>query len=152
MNNDNTNWGQSVTGVVIHKGKVLLARHTYGTGVGKLIIPGGYVQDNETPQDALIREYLEETGIKVEPENIIGIRFNIHDWYIAFRAKYISGIPRSDNDENSEVIWIEIEEALKREDVPDLSKKLIQSAVLNKEGLRYTEYNSNSLTPFSLYC
>ncbi|MCI8716901.1 MAG: NUDIX hydrolase [Lachnospiraceae bacterium] len=152
MNNDNTNWGQSVTGVVIHKGKVLLARHTYGTGVGKLIIPGGYVQYNETPQDALIREYLEETGIKVEPENIIGIRFNIHDWYIAFRAKYISGIPRSDNDENSEVIWIEIEEALKREDVPDLSKKLIQSAVLNKEGLRYTEYNSNSLTPFSLYC
>ena len=107
---------------------------------------------SETPQDALIREYLEETGIKVEPENIIGIRFNIHDWYIAFRAKYISGIPRSDNDENSEVIWIEIEEALKREDVPDLSKKLIQSAVLNKEGLRYTEYNSNSLTPFSLYC
>lgn len=152
MNNDNTNWGQSVTGVVIHKGKVLLARHTYGTGLGKLIIPGGYVQYNETPQDALIREYLEETGIKVEPENIIGIRFNIHDWYIAFRAKYISGIPRSDNDENSEVIWIEIEEALKREDVPDLSKKLIQSAVLNKEGLRYTEYNSNSLTPFSLYC
>ncbi len=152
MNNDNTNWGQSVTGVVIHKGKVLLARHTYGTGVGKLIIPGGYVQYNETPQDALIREYLEETGIKVEPENIIGIRFNIHDWYIAFRAKYISGIPRSDNDENSEVIWIEIEEVLKREDVPDLSKKLIQSAVLNKEGLRYTEYNSNSLTPFSLYC
>ena len=152
MNNDNTNWGQSVTGVVIHKGKVLLARHTYGTGVGKLIIPGGYVQYNETPQDALIREYLEETGIKVEPENIIGIRFNIHDWYIAFRGKYISGIPRSDNDENSEVIWIEIEEALKREDVPDLSKKLIQSAVLNKEGLRYTEYNSNSLTPFSLYC
>jgi ADP-ribose pyrophosphatase len=152
MNNDNTNWGQSVTGVVIHKGKVLLARHTYGTGVGKLIIPGGYVQYNETPQDALIREYLEETGIKVEPENIIGIRFNIHDWYIAFRAKYISGIPRSDNNENSEVIWIEIEEALKREDVPDLSKKLIQSAVLNKEGLRYTEYNSNSLTPFSLYC
>ncbi|MDE7309923.1 MAG: NUDIX hydrolase [Lachnospiraceae bacterium] len=152
MNNDNTNWGQSVTGVVIHKGKVLLARHTYGTGVGKLIIPGGYVQYNETPQDALIREYLEETGIKVEPENIIGIRFNIHDWYIAFRAKYISGIPRSDNNENSEVIWIEIEEALKREDVPDLSKKLIQSAVSNKEGLRYTEYNSNSLTPFSLYC
>ena len=28
MNNDNTNWGQNVTGVVIHKGKVLLARHT----------------------------------------------------------------------------------------------------------------------------
>ncbi len=152
MNTDNTNWGQSVTGVVIHEGKVLLARHTYGKGSGKLILPGGYVQYNETPQDALVREYLEETGIKVEPENIIGIRFNIHDWYIAFRAKYISGIARSDNDENSEVVWIEIEEALKREDVPDLSKKLIQSTLSNKEGLKYTEYKNSSLTPFSLYC
>ena len=152
MNTDNTNWGQSVTGVVIHEGKVLLARHTYGKGSGKLILPGGYVQYNETPQDALVREYLEETGIKVEPENIIGIRFNIHDWYIAFRAKYISGIARSDNDENSEVVWIEIEEALKREDVPDLSKKLIQSTLSNKDGLKYTEYKNSSLTPFSLYC
>ena len=39
MERGNTNWGQSVTGVVIHEGKVLLARHTYGGGNGKLIIP-----------------------------------------------------------------------------------------------------------------
>ena len=152
MNNDNTNWGQSVTGVVIHKGKVLLARHTYGGGAGKLIIPGGYVENDETPQEALVREYLEETGVRVEPENIIGIRFNMHDWYVAFKAKYISGTPKSDNDENSEVVWIEVEEALNREDVPDLTKKLIQSAVSNNEGLKYTEYESNSHPPFSLYC
>jgi len=152
MNNDNTNWGQSVTGVVIHKGKVLLARHTYGGGAGKLIIPGGYVENNETPQAALVREYLEETGVSIEPENIIGIRFNMHDWYIAFRAKYISGIPKSDNEENSEVVWVEVEEALRREDVPDLTKKLIQSAISNNEGLKYTQYESNSHEPFSLYC
>lgn len=152
MNNDTTNWGQSVTGVVIHNGKVLLARHTYGGGIGKLILPGGYVEMNETPQAALIREYMEETGVQVEPENIIGIRFNMHDWYIAFKAKYVSGTPRSDQDENSEVIWVEIEEALKKEDVPDLTKKLIQSAISDREGLNYTEYESNSHPPFSLYC
>lgn len=50
MDKDNTNWGQSVTGVVIHKGKVLLARHTYGGGKGKLIIPGGYVEKNWKPK------------------------------------------------------------------------------------------------------
>lgn len=42
MGNENTNWGQSVTGVVIHGGKVLLARHTYGGRNGKLIVPEGY--------------------------------------------------------------------------------------------------------------
>ncbi|MDE6413737.1 MAG: NUDIX hydrolase [Eubacterium sp.] len=152
MDSGNTNWGQSVTGVVIHNGKVLLARHTYGAGIGKLILPGGYVDYNETPQDALVREYLEETGVTVKPKNIIGIRFNMHDWYVAFKAEYVSGTPRSDNDENSEVVWIEIEEALQRNDVPDLTKKLIQSAVSDTKGLTFSEYESNSHPPFSLYC
>lgn len=76
----------------------------------------------------------------------------MHDWYIAFKAKYISGTPKSDHDENSEVIWVDAEEALNRTDVPDLTKKLIQSAISGKEGLKHTEYNSNSNPPFSLYC
>lgn len=151
MSNENTNWGQSVTGVVIKEGKVLLARHTYGSGNGKLIVPGGYVEHGETPQQALVREYLEETGITIEPENIIGIRFNMHDWYVAFRAKYVSGNPQSDNDENSEVLWVDVNEALIRVDVPDLTKKLIQSAISDGAGLRFTDYESTSHPPFSLY-
>ena len=87
---ENTNWSQSVTGIVIKDGKVLLARHTYGPGKGHLIVPGGYVKWQESPQDALKREYLEETGVEVEPLDVIGIRFNQKDWYVAFRARYIS--------------------------------------------------------------
>lgn len=152
MEKGNTNWGQSVTGVVIRENKVLLARHTYGGGKGKLIVPGGYVEQGETPQDALVREYLEETGVTVKPSGIIGIRFNMHDWYIAFRAEYVSGEPVSDHDENSEVLWMDVEEALARQDVPDLTKKLIQSALSTGPGLRLTEYESTSYPPFSLYC
>ena len=74
-----------------------------------LIIPGGYVNIGETPQDALVREYMEETHILVKPLNIVGIRFNMHDWYIAFKAEYVSGEASSDNDENSEVIWVDVE-------------------------------------------
>ena len=152
MNNEKTNWGQSVTGVVIKDGKVLLARHTYGPGTGKLIIPGGYVNFGETPQDALIREFMEETHITVKPLNIIGIRFNMKDWYIAFRAEYVSGEAYSDNDENSEVLWVDVQEALQRDDVPDLTKKLIQSAISKKKGLEYSEYQgSTKHAPNSLY-
>ena len=151
MENNNTNYGQSVTGVVIKDGKVLLARHTYGGGKGMLIVPGGYVEYGESPQAALIREYAEETGVNVEPKNIIGIRFNTHDWYVAFKAEYISGEPRSDGDENSEVIWVDVQDALQREDVPDLTKKLIKSAISEQIGLGELEYTSTKYAPFSLY-
>ena len=125
---DRTNWCQSVTGVVIRDGKVLLARHTYGSGKGKLIIPGGYVQKGEYPWEALKREFWEETRIVIEPRQIIGIRFNQADWYVAFLADYISGEATSDQDENDEVVWIDVKEALCREDVPDLTKQLIRCA------------------------
>lgn len=148
-----TNWGQSVTAVVIREGKVLLARHTYGGGAGKLIIPGGYVNVGETPQDALKREFMEETGIAIEPQNIIGIRFNMHDWYIAFRAAYVSGEATSDHDENSEVLWVDVQDALAREDVPMLTKKLIASAVEPSAGLHNEPYEANTRhAPYSLYC
>lgn len=149
---DNTNWGQSVAGVVIREGKVLLARHTYGGGKGKLIIPGGYVNIGESPQDALIREFMEETAVTVKPKSIIGIRFNMHDWYIVFSAEYVSGEARPDNDENSEVLWLDAREALTRDDVPELTKKMIESALADSEGLELTEYNADlKHTPRSLY-
>lgn len=149
MNTENTNWNYSAAAVVIKDGRVLLARHTYGKGKGKLIIPGGYVEKGETPQAAVIRELMEETNIVVKPHRIIGIRFNMHDWYVAFSADYISGSAQSDNDENSEVLWLDTDEALQREDVPDLTKSLIQCA-LSGGGLRQMEYNG-SFEPCSLY-
>ena len=146
-----TNWCQSVTGVVIHEGRVLLARHTYGGGKGKLIIPGGYVNFGETPQDALKREYMEETGVEIEVCDIIGIRFNTKDWYVAFRAGYISGEARSDNNENSEVIWMDLDEALSREDVPELTKSLISAALTEGKGLVRAVYNGTHHAPNSFY-
>lgn len=140
---ENTNWGQSVTGIVIRQGRVLLARHTYGAGKGMLIVPGGYVKTGESPQDALKREFLEETGIVVEPREIIALRFNSHDWYIAFSADFVSGEAVSDQDENDEVLWLETEEALLREDVPDLTKKLIRCALSGSEGLVPLPYQGN---------
>lgn len=140
MENNNTNWCQSVTGVVIRDNTVLLARHTYGSGKGLYIVPGGYVEYGEMPQDAVKREVFEETGITVEPKNIIGIRFNEKDWYVAFSAEYVSGEATSDRDENDAVVWMDIAEALEREDVPDLTKQLIRCAMEAEKGLRPLPY------------
>lgn len=136
-----TNWSQSVAGVCIKDGKVLLARHTYGSGKGKLIIPGGYVKIGELVQDALIREYQEETGVTVKPGRLLGVRFNTKDWYAVFIAEFVEGEARSDQDENSEVVWMDIDEALRDETVPDLTKKMIECAV-SGSGLEILPYQT----------
>ncbi len=152
MNTENTNWQQSVAGVLIRENKVLLARHTYGAGKNLLIVPGGYLNYNETPQQAVVREYMEETGVTVEPKDVLAVRFNLKDWYVVFKVAYVSGTAVSDNDENSEVVWMDIKEALIREDVPDLTKKLIKSATNDNNPLVKTEYYSREQHgTYSLY-
>ena len=139
-----TNWCQSVTAVVICDGKVLLARHTYGSGSGKFIVPSGYVQYGETPQEAVKREFYEETRVVIEPGEIIAIRFNAHDWYVAFKGTFISGEAMPDHDENDMVVWMDIAEALAREDVPNLTKELIRCAVSGQQGLVLAPYESTA--------
>jgi len=150
MAHENTNWSQSAAAVCIRDGKVLLARHTYGNGKGLLIIPGGYVDNGEAPQDAVRREFLEETGVVIEPRELIGVRFNTRDWYVVFRAAYVSGEARSDGDENSEVVWMEPQQALTREDVPELTKIMIRKAV-SSAGWGSVPFQSR-YQPCTLYC
>lgn len=148
MTEENTSFTQSVAGVVIKDGKVLLARHTYGAGKGKLIVPGGYIRKGELPEEAIVREYLEEVGVDISPREVIAVRFNTKDWYVAFSADYIAGSAHSDNDENDEVMWLPIEEALARDDVPDLTKKLIECAA--NRGFSKIDYIGKN-PPYTLY-
>ena len=138
---NSTNWSQSVAGVCLKEGKVLLARHTYGSGNGKLIIPGGYVKFGEVPEETLVREYLEETGVRVKAGRLLGVRFSAKDWYAVFAAEYVEGDARSDGDENSEVVWMDVEEALKDETVPGLTKTMIEQA-LKETGFELTPYQT----------
>ena len=139
---NNTNWSQSVAGVCIKDGKVLLARHTYGSGNGRLIILGGYVKYGEVPEEALIREYLEETGVRVKAGRLIGMRFNAKDWYAVFAVEYVEGEARSDGDENSEVVWMDAAEALKDDTVPGLTKTMIECG-LSGTGFELTPYQTS---------
>lgn len=152
MVSENTNWQQSVTAVVIKDNKVLLVRHTYGAGKNLLIVPGGYVNIGETPQEAVKRELLEETGVSIEVDDIIAVRFNMKDWYVAFSAEYVSGTARSDHDENSEALWLDVDDALNDDSVADLTKKLIAAAVNDNPPLSRTEFSSReNHGTYSLY-
>lgn len=141
----NNDWGKSAGAVVIKDGKVLLARHTYGAGKGMLIIPGGYIRSGELPEDACEREVLEETGVTVKAEKLIGVRFSGKDWYCVFTAGYVSGEPRSDHEENSEALWVDADKIPDMDDVPDLTKVMIAKAIADR-GFEKTPYTPRDKT------
>ena len=62
-----------VGGVVVNKGRVLLIRRGQPPLKGRWSLPGGLVEVGETLTQALERELKEETGLRVEPVQIIGV-------------------------------------------------------------------------------
>jgi hypothetical protein len=73
---------------------------------------------------------------------------------VVFQADYLSGEAKSNGNENSEVLWVDVAEALQRNDVPQLSKLLIQSAVSPGGGLQQEPTYAGRLQhdPSSLWC
>lgn len=62
-----------VGGVVIHRGRVLLIRRGHEPLKGEWSIPGGLVELGEELAEAARRELREETGLVVEPIEVIGV-------------------------------------------------------------------------------
>lgn len=61
----------SVTGLMFDRDdRVLLVRHSNG---GVWVAPGGAIDPDEAPQDAIVREMWEETGLRVEPIRLCGV-------------------------------------------------------------------------------
>jgi mutator protein MutT len=59
--------------VIDDQGRVLLARRAAEPDVGKWDIPGGFVEEGEHPIDGVKRELREETGLEVEPLELLGM-------------------------------------------------------------------------------
>lgn len=62
-----------VGAVVLSEGKILLEKRKNEPGRGKWSIPGGLVDLKESPEQAVIREVLEETCLEVEAPRLVDV-------------------------------------------------------------------------------
>jgi 8-oxo-dGTP diphosphatase len=99
----------AVAGVVIddHRRFLLMKRR----GHGNWEPPGGVLELEETLEQGVMREVLEETGIEVQPERLTGVYKNVEKGIISivFRCTLRAGDP-TPTDEAVEVRWYDIDE------------------------------------------
>ncbi|PAV27956.1 DNA mismatch repair protein MutT [Virgibacillus profundi] len=62
-----------VYGIYEKEGKLLVINKNSGPYINRYDLPGGSLEEGETLSDAMNREFLEETGIKIEIEKNIGV-------------------------------------------------------------------------------
>ncbi|NYZ75851.1 NUDIX hydrolase [Candidatus Micrarchaeota archaeon] len=104
----------TVDAVMIQKGKVLLVKRKFEPYKGFWAIPGGFVEEGETVEEACRREAFEETGVKIKLVKFVGIysdpkRDPRGTITAAFIAKPLSKEMKGDV-EIEEIRWFKLDE------------------------------------------
>jgi ADP-ribose pyrophosphatase YjhB (NUDIX family) len=97
-----------VGAIIIEQDRVLLVKRGHPPLAGEWSIPGGVLEIGETIRQAAARETLEETGLTVEVEELLGVydrvlrdpdeRTRYHYVLIDFRCRRLTGEPRPAGD------------------------------------------------------
>ena len=88
---------------------------------GRWDLPGGFVEMGESPAEATVREVEEETGLRVEPVEVIGAftseygTTGRHTVDIAYLCRITGGEFELDTDEKADAAWVALA------DMPELA-------------------------------
>ena len=108
-----------VGSIIIEQGKVLLVKRVHPPIQGQWSIPGGVLEVGEFLRDAAKREAKEETGLEIEPGELLGVfdrllfdpekRVQYHYVLIDFLCRRVGGQLRAASDA-AEASWFTLDE------------------------------------------
>ena len=100
--------------LIVEQGRVLLVRRGIEPFKGWWDIPGGFLELGEHPEAGAIRETKEETGLLIEPVELLGVFMDCygesgeHTLNLCYLAELIGGQPRPASDV-TELQWFELD-------------------------------------------
>ncbi len=124
-------------GVVINDdNEILVVRERRGRGgSGSFKLPGGHVHEGEHLADAVVREVLEETGIRSKFVSLVcfrhqhGYRHGKSDIYFVCRLEPTSSKIVMQDDEIAECIWMPVDEYLGAENVSSFNQEIVRASI-----------------------
>lgn len=121
-----------VTAVIIKNGKLLLLKRKEEPFLGKWDLPGGYMNQDETPEKALIREVKEELGVEGRADFINwfpGTAFWESEIFYVLSHAYLIEIKDEiilNKEENSDYTWQNINDIKPEEIAFDSNQSIIK--------------------------
>lgn len=100
--------------------KILMVRRKKDPFKGQLALPGGFINEGETAEEAARREAIEETSLEVEPIEILGVYSDPkrdprkHIMSIVFVGIIVGGSDKAGDDAES-IEWVELGNIEKQE-------------------------------------
>ena len=92
-----------VGGLIVEDGKVLLARRAGRHDKGMWVLPGGFVERDESIEQAVLREVREETGLTGTVGGVVAVRSRVladeNSLFVVVRIDEVDGRPRPACDE-----------------------------------------------------
>jgi 8-oxo-dGTP diphosphatase len=87
---------------IVRDDKLLLIQRGMNPGIGKWALPAGFVDHDEAPEDAAIRETLEETHLHVKIDKLLAVYpkkdNGLADIIIAYSASILGGTLQAGDD------------------------------------------------------
>lgn len=125
------NWIPVVTGLLRKNGKVLVGQRPVGHSLaGQWEFPGGKIERNESPEQALVRELNEELGIEADIGQLkMASTHTFGDTGIMilfYEVLFWKGEPRMKH--HMELRWVEPHE-LKGLSIPDANRKILDRII-----------------------
>ena len=127
----NKGYNIGVGGAVVRDDKLLFIRRASRHGRGNWQLPGGFIEPDETIEQAVVREVQEEAGVISEVEAVLGLRSrydpdNGNGIYVILLLRPISGEPRADGHETDHAEFFTLAQISQLNPLPPVNWEIAQ--------------------------